>query len=464
MIGIVTLTIFLHSFLSVELLRIQGTWDTGQQFFHFITKFGFQKTLLQNQLETQGYVFGNISSDGHGSKTYTFALLDRGYFLGYYGNSSLIDRNKACQTMFYKIDSIAYDSTCNDEGKEDFLRKVPCPVSEVCVDEDQPNNVIPGSQLTFAVQDLIQPRFWYLSLVACTRNSTTCQWEAVKDNATINYDLWLVNGNPRTSSHPTFDYHFSVEMQGIAEIYLVCFACYGFLAPLQLYAIWRQKHAIPKLFTASILFVTTGLFFNMVQAIEFAGDGTGIDGLQILGDILDILSQIEVAVIENINPYQTLPGWLILVLRVAIMIWFLLCLRQTMIQEKNRRKLDFFLHFGASSLVWFIYLPIVALISFQVSPLFRQKLLIGITYSANFLANAALVQLLWPTRSEQYFLLSHEKFYDEELEEFNEAPHVLNSATSQDSIATQYDRNPINLIPAISHNGTSNSTQELIKI
>ncbi|XP_065557700.1 uncharacterized protein LOC136025641 [Artemia franciscana] len=223
MIGIVTLTIFLHSFLSVELLRIQGTWDTGQQFFHFITKFGFQKTLLQNQLETQGYVFGNISSDGHGSKTYTFALLDRGYFLGYYGNSSLIDRNKACQTMFYKIDSIAYDSTCNDEGKEDFLRKVPCPVSEVCVDEDQPNNVIPGSQLTFAVQDLIQPRFWYLSLVACTRNSTTCQWEAVKDNATINYDLWLVNGNPRTSSHPTFDYHFSVEMQVgfvIAFLYL----------------------------------------------------------------------------------------------------------------------------------------------------------------------------------------------------------------------------------------------------
>jgi len=100
---------------------------------------------------------------------------------------------------------------------------------------------------------------------------------------------------------------------------------------------------------------------------------------------------------------------------------------------------------------------------FQVKFLISDFFL-GITYSANFLANAALVQLLWPTRSEQYFLLSHEKFYDEELEEFNEAPHVLNSATSQDSIATQYDRNPINLIPAISHNGTSNSTQELIKI
>lgn len=45
--------------------------------------------------------------------------------------------------------------------------------------------------------------------------------------------------------------------------------------------------------------------------------------------------------------------------------------------EHSSKKLDFLLHFGASSLVWFIYLPIVAIIATQVSPLWRYKLLLG---------------------------------------------------------------------------------------
>lgn len=45
--------------------------------------------------------------------------------------------------------------------------------------------------------------------------------------------------------------------------------------------------------------------------------------------------------------------------------------------EHSTRKLDFLLHFGASSLVWFIYLPIVAIVAMQVNPLWRYKLLLG---------------------------------------------------------------------------------------
>lgn len=45
--------------------------------------------------------------------------------------------------------------------------------------------------------------------------------------------------------------------------------------------------------------------------------------------------------------------------------------------EHQPNKLNFFLHFGAASLVWFIYLPIIALIALQVSPLWRTKLLLG---------------------------------------------------------------------------------------
>lgn len=45
--------------------------------------------------------------------------------------------------------------------------------------------------------------------------------------------------------------------------------------------------------------------------------------------------------------------------------------------EHSTRKLDFLLHFGASSLVWFIYLPVVAIVALQVNALWRYKLLLG---------------------------------------------------------------------------------------
>lgn len=82
-------------------------------------------------------------------------------------------------------------------------------------------------------------------------------------------------------------------------------------------------------------------------------------------------------IIEEIDEYQTWPGWLILTLRVAIMTWFVLELRNTMVYEHNMPKLNFLLHFGASSLVWFVYLPIIALIALQISPLWRFKFLLG---------------------------------------------------------------------------------------
>lgn len=64
-------------------------------------------------------------------------------------------------------------------------------------------------------------------------------------------------------------------------------------------------------------------------------------------------------------------------IRSIIMMWFLWELRNTMKYEHSTRKLDFLLHFGASSLVWFIYLPIIAIIASQVSPMWRYKLLLG---------------------------------------------------------------------------------------
>lgn len=140
------------------------------------------------------------------------------------------------------------------------------------------------------------------------------------------------------------------------------------------------------------------------------------------------VSQTEVDVIEDIEEYQTIPGVIILVLRIIVMICFILSLRDTMSHEYNPDRLHFFLHFGAASLVraypasvrwpeqavakpsklqvWFIYLPLMAVVALQISALWRTKFILGITYSADTFAYIVIMHLLWPSRKEQYFLLA----------------------------------------------------------
>jgi hypothetical protein len=53
----------------------------------------------------------------------------------------------------------------------------------------------------------------------------------------------------------------------------------------------RQKHPVPKLFTAGLLFALSGMFFNCVHCLKFAFDGQGFDSASITGGVLDICSQ-----------------------------------------------------------------------------------------------------------------------------------------------------------------------------
>ncbi|GBP97390.1 hypothetical protein EVAR_70528_1 [Eumeta japonica] len=269
----------------------------------------------------------------------------------------------------------------------------------------------------------------------------TCTWHhykgETKNNKTpvvpqkIHYDFWLVNGNPNLTFYNSLLYQFSFDRQNTLELYLIFWLCYIVLLPVQIYAVRIQKHPVTRLFTSSLLLEFIALCFNVLHTVKYAADGVGFPGLAAIGDVLDIMSRTEVDIIEEIDEYQTWPGWLILALRVIIMAWFVLELRNTMMYEHNMAKLNFLLHFGASSLVWFVYLPVIALIVLQISPLWRFKFLLGITYSADCLAFCVMAHLLWPTRSEQYLLLTPSNYTAgiEELDEFNESPHVVHSDT-----------------------------------
>lgn len=464
-------------------LHINGVWRTEDEFFHFLTKFGFQKTTPHERELTEGFIFGNITLKDNDKSNVTtnygtLALLPRQFFVDYYRNRTraTTDPDLACTLMFQEVEKEAYDVQCHDSGHKDFLRRVPCPKGSLCPDEDNPANVVANNQLTYAIQDINNPRFWYLSLVACIRNAS-CGWEHVRQPLVMEYDLNIVNGKPGAANHNLFEYQFSFDKKDTVEIYLVCVVFYGcVLVPLQVYAACRQIHPITRLFTATLIVQLAGLLFDTLHLLVFSFNGEGNECVNIVGDLFNILAQslfmmlllllakgyaitrmmlyhryllfslwglysililtlyfwnmIEVDVIEDIDEYQTWPGWLTLALRVLIMVWFLFELRSTMMYEHNANKLNFFLHFGAASLVWFIYLPVVALIALQVSPLWRYKLLLGFTYSADLLAHTFMTYLLWPERSEQYLLLAHEADLSSELDEFNEAPHNINHSDS----------------------------------
>lgn len=462
--------------------HLRGTWKTSS-FFKFVSKFAFQRTNRHDPLNTQGYVFGNVTTNaGDSDNLAAFVVVDRRYFDDFHASSSISQRDDACKAMFRRIDGIAYDSNCNIKGSEDFIRKIPCPSNATCVDEDQPDRVVQGYQLTYAVQDINQPRFWYISMVACKRVGTSnksCSW--VHDptvDIEVEYDIWLVNGNPYTRHQNPFEYQFSFDKQDIVELYLAFLVLLLVLLSVQIFAAIRQRHPIARLFTVTIAVALLGTLLHFAHVMKYAMDGEGVDGLGVMGDICDILattlfilvllllakgwavSHAELSrklllfflwsaylltnillciwnraamdVIYDVDEFKTWPGWLSLGVRILVMIWFLYEVRGTMCRELNRQKLQFFLHFGASSLVWFISLPVVALVSINVSALWRFKLLLGTSYLANFFAFCSVAHLLWPTRSEQYLhLTGTESDAGDELEEFNEAPHVLNQKAAR---------------------------------
>jgi len=85
-----------------------------------------------------------------------------------------------------------------------------------------------------------------------------------------------------------------------------------------------------------------------------------------------------------------------LLLRILIMVYFLLELRTTMIIEQEKKNLQFYLNFGASTMVWLCHTLIVYFISLRVDSKWRQELISGCSSAANFIGFAATTRLLWP--------------------------------------------------------------------
>ncbi|XP_076097602.1 integral membrane protein GPR180-like [Mytilus galloprovincialis] len=439
--------------LDVICLHIKGTWNTNTQYYRFLSKFGIQKTDNKDKANSEGFIYGNITTKNISlvKHSLTFVFVDSEYFLEYHGNRTSNSPN-SCNAMFNKIDQIAYDNPCRQNGKEDFLRRIPCPKGQLCPDEDEPKNLIPGYQFTYRVQDLKNPRFWYLSMVACYRNTTAnnCSWVRSSQNLELDYDIWLVNGDPASKHQNPFEHQFSFEDHDIVESYAVFFALYLIIIFIWLYAYFKQKHTITKILTASICLELTGISCNLLHWMIFSANGVGCYVLSVIGNAIDVISEClfmltlllitkgwtitsmeltgkpivfsiwglytllncvlfiwnltEVDVISNIDEWQTWPGYITLIFRCFIMVWFMVELRQIVRYSKHPDRLLFIQQFGAYFLVWFIYLPILAIISTQFSALWKHKIILNIINGADWLSYMVLIHLLWPSRSILYLI------------------------------------------------------------
>lgn len=152
---------FITIFLVVQCVEIhqcthlKGTFRSSD-FFKFLIKFGVQKTAGHSPDTSQGYIFGNITSKSRLSVPITFAVLDRSYFIDYYKNRVIFDKDEACNRMFSKLNKRAFDPKCSHNGK-DYIRRIPCSTGKLCVDEDNQWNVVKNHQFTYVIRDLKQP-------------------------------------------------------------------------------------------------------------------------------------------------------------------------------------------------------------------------------------------------------------------------------------------------------------------
>ena len=143
---------------STSCLRIQRKFHS-KDFFVFISRFGFQRTYPKSVEDTLGYIFGNITIDGHESlaNQYSLVVVDSDYFLDFFTNRTVLPQSAACNLMFSRLSTKAWDGNCNPHGTEDFIRFIPCPNHKICEDET-PDYVLPGYQFTYRISNTEQPR------------------------------------------------------------------------------------------------------------------------------------------------------------------------------------------------------------------------------------------------------------------------------------------------------------------
>jgi hypothetical protein len=255
-----------------------------------------------------------------------------------------------------------------------------------------------------------------------------------------------------------WDKQFSYDQQGLFGISLAFLLAFLVLLGVHLrgLAVWWEAeayfHPILKMLTVSMGLVTLSLFFEFSHLCAFAYNGIGFPflhtvsrgldtGAQLLlmtivilvakgwtistvelsraGFILTMIGALSVSYLflfmygvyfrnpaSTVYVYDSWPGYMILGIRLATFAWFLTLVSETREGEYDEVKRDFYGQFRAAFSIWFVYLPIIVLVSVFLDAWVREKTVAALYQMMNFLAYVAMTFLLWPTKASKYFKIA----------------------------------------------------------
>ncbi|VDN04855.1 unnamed protein product [Thelazia callipaeda] len=377
----------------IQAVRIIGSWNSRSSRFSIVAKFGFQQVDPLDVEHSRGFVYGNISSQTVSEARGVLFIVPRTLIDAF----AKADNKQSCEALLQNMDSLIFESRCFPKGKWDVMRWVPCPTGKLCIEEDKPEKVINGSQMTLRIMELSIPQYWYVVLAACYLDSR-CLWKSSVKEINVNYDLWLTNGNPQVHYLNPFGHQFSFEQQGIFSAHF-----FGEMACLM----------SVSLMCLLLLLLSSGWSFYSTSGVSICSKIVLFWGLLTFAHFL-LFFVIFFFVGGTLHLFKSWPGCLVILIRVLQAVWFMVHIRHLINEENYEQKAVFLAHFGAGFLVWFVYYVGLGIIISFVSDLWRFKIVLVLTAGANFVAVACLVYLFWPTNpNRNYFqadFSSHMRF------------------------------------------------------
>lgn len=231
--------------------------------------------------------------------------------------------------------------------------------------------------------------------------------------------------------------------------YLLVLVAHAYCA----FQLYRQEafHPIVRIITVAITLQFFSIFFSMIHYATLQRNGIGVEGLKAFGDLLNMLMDLAIillmfliskgwAVTTNVIPkrdttiilvsvavlivlylalfiwdyvtadsaiiyyfYQSVPGIIILCLRVVAGLWFLWNIFQTLKLETLPEKRMFYVRWAIIFGSWIGLLPIIVLIFGTQHVWLRLTAISATSEVVDFILMIILVVHTWPTLARRYF-------------------------------------------------------------
>ncbi|CAB3410225.1 unnamed protein product [Caenorhabditis bovis] len=469
-LGTILLPIYVHG------AYLQGIWNPSYQKAYFVTKFGYQQTNQKYPKDSRGFLFGNFIPQAvyNYSNPVLLALVSSENIHLFRSDS---EYGLSCSGMLRNMTLKGFEPRCFPNGTSDVFRWIPCPEGHLCKGEDNPDNVIPGYQMTMQVVEPYNPEHWFVLLLSCNLDAN-CDWTDSQPNVDISYDIWLTNGRPESPAASFFTFNFSFDEQNTVQIFVITVILYAVLLMILSNAPYKNR-LVPqrmRLLKLVVHMELAGYTFQCINVILYAYDGKGIFIFRVAGEILrnvsiqifcflllmlargwdityqgsdfnrpvvifwGILAGLDTVcfffnftyvydVLHDVDVYSSWPGHVMILIRIIYAFWFLLEIRMLIDNEQNRAKAEFLAHFGAGYLVWFISLPMIGIVATFVSQLWRFSLILALRTFSNYVAICVVVHQFWPKSSYRKFFADytngHRRLGRDDSHELNDYENLI---------------------------------------